>query len=239
MKFKRFNDLKEESGLWETSRSLNCLIILFPAVKKVKTKIICWPASPPPSPAAHRWTSGFLRPLKKTWPPAGSEPSVSSAERRPQRPLLPAASAPERGLRRWSWGCRAPSPCCPGPERSGPSCRGRSTAAGGRPAPPEGTKLCRPQTETGFFDGNRTPFSFWGNILPSYGLTKALTGGRKAALRQQFDYWHVSCENRRFRPDWAPTSDLQQLCSQGSLNLHPGGRGSEGKRCFEDWNIQF
>ena len=114
-----------------------------------------WPVSPPPIQAARRWTSGFLRPLMRTWPPAGSEPLVVAGvqlQLLPQHPQLPAASAPVSGrcLRLSGW-CALPR-CCPAPERNGLSCRRWSTAVWGRPAPLEGRTLWSCQTET---------FSYW------------------------------------------------------------------------------
>lgn len=99
-----------------------------------------WPVSPPPIPAARRWTSSFLRPPMKTRPPAGSGSWVFAKVRPQLLPLPLAASVLETGCR-WRL-----SGWCSG--RSGPFCRHWSTAASGRPAPPEGRMLCRGQTWT-------------------------------------------------------------------------------------------
>lgn len=120
-----------------------------------------WPESPPPIRGAHRWTSGCLRPLMKTWPPAGSEPSVAAGVRHqllPQRPQLPAVSAPARGHCLWLSGWCALPRWCPGSGRSCLFCRRWSTAAWGRPAPLEGRTLW--WYETKITGGRTVTYSF-------------------------------------------------------------------------------
>lgn len=130
----------QQINLIKNNQIMEIIIICVPKFKSYRD----WPVSPPPIQAARRWTSGFLRPQMRTWPPAGSEPWVAAGARHrllPPRPQLPAASAPATGHCLWlsEW-CALPR-CCPGPGRSGLSCRRWSTAVWGRPAPLEGRTL--------------------------------------------------------------------------------------------------